>query len=181
MHAPPLSLPRFTRTPLDPRRRIRTHWNRPAMPESRKHPQEWSITGRSGQQYPGEIAAGGRATPEGLPGKEYAKEQNAYEKPHAKTQNCSPFSATESTNTQPRICPCSRPVHPNLLPADAPEFIARRDSYHARGNPAPLCHFTLRHNLSNPIRRNSPSYLHCKPPSRAHISSPERISIRMPD
>ncbi|NOQ33969.1 MAG: hypothetical protein GQ567_07255 [Methanosarcinales archaeon] len=26
---------------------------------------------RSGQQYPGEIAAGGPATPEGLPGKEY--------------------------------------------------------------------------------------------------------------
>ena len=38
------------------------------MPESHKHPQERSITNRSGQQYPGEIAAGGPATPEGLPG-----------------------------------------------------------------------------------------------------------------
>ena len=38
------------------------------MPESRKHPQERPITNRSGQQYPGEIAAGGPATPEGLPG-----------------------------------------------------------------------------------------------------------------
>jgi len=42
--------------------------NRPAMPESHKHPQQRSITNRSGQQYPGEIAAGGPATPEGLPG-----------------------------------------------------------------------------------------------------------------
>jgi hypothetical protein len=38
------------------------------MPESHKHPQERSITNRSGQQHPGEIAAGGPATPEGLPG-----------------------------------------------------------------------------------------------------------------
>ena len=111
--------------------------NRPAMLESHKHLHERPITNRPGQQYPGEIAAGGPATPEGLLGKEYAKEQDAYEKPHAKTQNCSPFSATESTNTQPRIGPCSRPVHPNLLPADAPEFIARRDSYHAMSNPRP--------------------------------------------
>ena len=34
-------------------------------PESHKHPRERSITDRSGQQYPGEIAAGGPATPGG--------------------------------------------------------------------------------------------------------------------
>jgi len=39
------------------------------MPESHKHQQERSITNRSGQQYPGEIAAGGPATSEGLLGK----------------------------------------------------------------------------------------------------------------
>ena len=43
------------------------------MPESHKHQQERPITNRSGQQYPGEIAAGGPEAPEGLPGKEYAK------------------------------------------------------------------------------------------------------------
>jgi hypothetical protein len=41
--------------------------NRHVMP-SLKHQQERSITNRSGQQHPGEIAAGGPATPEGLPG-----------------------------------------------------------------------------------------------------------------
>ncbi len=46
--------------------------NRRTKPESHKHQQERPITNRSGQQYPGEIAAGGPATPEGLPGKEYA-------------------------------------------------------------------------------------------------------------
>ncbi|MCK4652458.1 MAG: hypothetical protein KAT13_05185 [Methanosarcinales archaeon] len=45
------------------------------MPESHKHPQERSITNRSGQQYPGEIAAGGPATPGGLPG---AKTRDAW-------------------------------------------------------------------------------------------------------
>ena len=35
--------------------------NRHVVPESRKHPQERSITDRSGQQYPGEIAAGGES------------------------------------------------------------------------------------------------------------------------
>ena len=34
--------------------------NRHVMPESHKHPQERLITNRSGQQYPGGIAAGGR-------------------------------------------------------------------------------------------------------------------------
>ena len=38
------------------------------MPEPHKHQQERSITNRSGQQYPGEIAAGRLAAPEGLPG-----------------------------------------------------------------------------------------------------------------
>jgi len=38
------------------------------MPKSRKHPQERPITNRSGQQYPGEIAVGRHAAPEGLPG-----------------------------------------------------------------------------------------------------------------
>jgi len=33
------------------------------MPGSRKHPQERSVTDRSGGQHPGEIAAGGPATP----------------------------------------------------------------------------------------------------------------------
>jgi len=42
--------------------------NRHVMPESRKHRQERPITNRSGQQCPCEIAAGGPATPEGLPG-----------------------------------------------------------------------------------------------------------------
>ncbi|MCK4810735.1 MAG: hypothetical protein KAS74_00515 [Methanosarcinales archaeon] len=42
--------------------------NRHVMPESHKHQQERSITNRSGQQYPGEIAAGGHAIPEGLSG-----------------------------------------------------------------------------------------------------------------
>jgi len=39
--------------------------NRPAMPDSRKHPQERPITDRSGQQYPGEIASGGPEAPWG--------------------------------------------------------------------------------------------------------------------
>ena len=45
------------------------------MPHKHKHPRERSITSRSGQQYPGEIAAGGHATPEGLPG---AKTRDAW-------------------------------------------------------------------------------------------------------
>jgi len=62
--------------------------NRPAMPELHKRPQERPITDRSGQQYPGEIAAGGPEAPEGLPG---AKTQDAWgralnRKPHAKTR-----------------------------------------------------------------------------------------------
>ena len=48
--------------------------NRRTKPESHKHPQERSITNRSGQQYP-EIAAGGHATSEELPG---AKTQDAW-------------------------------------------------------------------------------------------------------
>lgn len=44
LHAPP--------SQTSPRRRIRTR-NRPAMPESHKHPQERPITNRSGRQYPG--------------------------------------------------------------------------------------------------------------------------------
>ena len=42
--------------------------NRRTKLESHKHPQERSITNRSGQQYPGEIAACGPAASEGLPG-----------------------------------------------------------------------------------------------------------------
>jgi len=39
--------------------------NRHVMPGSHKHQQERSITDRSGQQYPGEIAAGGPEAPGG--------------------------------------------------------------------------------------------------------------------
>ena len=60
--------------------------NRPAMPESRKHPQERSITIRSGRQHPGEIAAGGHATHGGLPGADHAKGRTLAESPHAKTK-----------------------------------------------------------------------------------------------
>ena len=58
------------------------------MPESRKRQQERSITDRSGQQYPGEIAAGGHATPEELPG---ANTRNAdtYGKPTRKPEKSS--------------------------------------------------------------------------------------------
>jgi len=49
--------------------------NRRTKPESHKHQQERSITNRSGQQHPGEIAAGGPATSEGLPG---AKTRDAW-------------------------------------------------------------------------------------------------------
>jgi len=53
--------------------------NRRTEQESHKHPQERPITDRSGQQYPGEIAAGGPATPEGLPGaKPRREEQDAH-------------------------------------------------------------------------------------------------------
>ncbi|MCK5108351.1 MAG: hypothetical protein KAR25_01535 [Methanosarcinales archaeon] len=99
------------------------------MPESQKHQQERPITDRSGQLYPGEIAAGGPEAPAGLPG---AKTRDAWgralnRKPHAKTKEDAAataieanrelthhlaclFSATESTSAQP-------------LPADASEFV----------------------------------------------------------
>ncbi|MEA1895162.1 MAG: hypothetical protein U9N36_08185 [Euryarchaeota archaeon] len=38
------------------------------MPESHKHPQERPIANRSGQQHPGEIAAGGPEAPYELSG-----------------------------------------------------------------------------------------------------------------
>ena len=57
--------------------------NRRIKPESHKHQQERSITGRSGQQYPGEIAAGGPAMPEGLPGADTRR--GGHSRKHAKT------------------------------------------------------------------------------------------------
>ena len=50
----PFSLPQFTSPPPHPNSGITR-----TKPESHKHPQERSITNRTGQQYPGEIAAGG--------------------------------------------------------------------------------------------------------------------------
>ena len=116
------------------RHRIRTHES-PRDDGSRKHPQERSITNRSGQQCPCEIAAGGHATSGGLPG---AKTQDAWgrtrdRKPHAKTRedaaamvieanrelappSCSPIFCHRIYQPPPRICPRSGPVRPTTVP-----------------------------------------------------------------
>jgi len=133
--AHPTPLPQFTSPPPDPRQPhtrkpppaadVRTPMNRPAMPESHKHQQKRSITNRSGQQYPGEIAAGGPATPEGLPG---AKTQDAWgralgRKPHAKTKEDAVATVIEANHelTHP-------PAHP--LPALTYRSTARLDECH---------------------------------------------------
>jgi len=56
------------------------------MPESRKHPQERSITDRSGRQHPGEIAAGRPEAPGGLSGAD-TRGQDTHRKPTRENLN----------------------------------------------------------------------------------------------
>jgi hypothetical protein len=108
--------------------------NRPAMPESHKHSQERPITNRSGQQYPGEIAAGGPATPGGTARR---KDSGAWGRTLMKSPRENPKDAVatvieanrELTSPSyspifchriyqhpPRICPRSCPVRPTAIP-----------------------------------------------------------------
>ena len=100
------------------------------MPESHKHQQERSITNRSGQQYPGEIAAGGHATPEGLPGAKNTRRAGRLTESPRENPKDTVAMVIEANreltppSCPPHICPRSSPGTPDLLPADAPEFIA---------------------------------------------------------
>jgi hypothetical protein len=140
---PHLLLPQSISTPPDPRpphphkplpAAASEPGNRPAMPGSHKHPQERPITDRSGQQYRSEIAAGGHATPEGLPGGNTRRARTLEEAKRTSKDavamaieanreltppSCPPPFCHRIYQHPPRICPRSCPVHPNLLPANS--------------------------------------------------------------
>ena len=132
-------------TPLSPqtipRRRIRTHES-PRDARATQAPAGATDHGQIGAQYPGGIAAGGSATPEGVSG---AKTRDAWgrtldRKPHAKTREdaVATVIAANRELTPPSHPPSFPPPNlptparhlsalrsgtPDRSPADAPEFI----------------------------------------------------------
>jgi len=93
------------------------------VPESRKHPPERPITNRSGQQYPGEIAAGRTCNSRGAARRRHARAGHA-RKAHAKTKEDAVAVVIEANRelAPPSCLPA--PFLPPSLPTPAPHLSA---------------------------------------------------------